>query len=123
MNDPETDRLRPSKEELSLFLEKEFPQTKCRVVEVGNQTATIAHEIGEAELRPGGTVSGPVLMEVADVALHGPPWRDWDRTISSDHWPDNQLLAQTTGYSADHCRVYAAQSWSAPCYWRGPTLL
>ena len=70
MNDPETDRLRPSKEELSRFLEKEFPQTKCRVVEVGNQTATIAHEIGEAELLPGGTVSGPVLMEVADVALY-----------------------------------------------------
>ena len=72
MNDPETDRLRPSKEELSRFLEKEFPQTKCRVVEVGNQTATIAHELGEAELRPGGTVSGPVLMEVADVALWWP---------------------------------------------------
>ena len=72
LNDPETDRLRPSKEELSLFLEKEFPQTKCRIVEVGNQTATIAHEIGEAELRPGGTVSGPVLMEVADVAFMWP---------------------------------------------------
>ena len=70
MNDPETDRLRPSKEELSRFLEKEFPQTKCRVVEVGNQTATIAHEIGEAELRPGGTVYGPVLMEVADAAIY-----------------------------------------------------
>ena len=70
MNDPETDRLGPSKEKLNLFLEKEFPQTKCRVVEVGNQTATIAHEIGEAELRPGGTVSGPVLMEVADVAIY-----------------------------------------------------
>ena len=38
-------------------------------MDVGNQTATIAHEIGEAELRPGGTVSAPVLMEVADVAL------------------------------------------------------
>ena len=46
MNDPETDRLRPSKEELSLFPEKEFPQTKCRIVDVGNQTATISHEIG-----------------------------------------------------------------------------
>ena len=70
LNAPKTDRFRPSKEELSLFLEKEFPQTKCRIVEVGNQTATIAHEIGEAELRPRGTVSGPVLMEVADVAIY-----------------------------------------------------
>ena len=32
MNDPETDRLRPSKEEFSLFLEKEFPQTKIIIV-------------------------------------------------------------------------------------------
>ena len=70
MNAPKTDRFRPSKEELSLFLEKEFPQTKCWVVDVGNQTATIAHEIGEVELRPGGTVSGPVLMEVSDVAIY-----------------------------------------------------
>ena len=70
MNAPKIDRFRPSKEELSLFLEREFPQTKCRVVDVGNQAATIAHEIGEAELRPGGTVSGPVLMEIADVALY-----------------------------------------------------
>ncbi len=70
MNAHKIDRFRPSKEELSLFLEREFPQTKCRVVDVGNQAATIAHEIGEAELRPGGTVSGPVLMEIADVALY-----------------------------------------------------
>ena len=33
-------------------------------------------------------------MEVADVALYVALWRDWDRTISSDHWSDNQLLAQ-----------------------------
>src|SRR5690606_38061470 len=51
-------------------LKKEFPQTKCTVVEVGNKSATIRHEIGVQELRPGGTVSGPVLMTVADVALY-----------------------------------------------------
>ena len=28
------------------------------------------HAIGPGELRPGGTVSGPVLMAVADVALY-----------------------------------------------------
>ena len=39
-------------------------------MKVGNQAATIAHEIGEAGLRPGGTVSGSVLMEVADVAIY-----------------------------------------------------
>lgn len=48
----------------------EFPQTKCTVEEVGDQSATVRHAIGFDELRPGGTVSGPVLMAVADVALY-----------------------------------------------------
>ena len=37
-------------EEISLFLAREFLQTKCRIVEVGNQIAWIDNEIGEAEL-------------------------------------------------------------------------
>jgi acyl-coenzyme A thioesterase PaaI-like protein len=40
------------------------------VLAVGNRGATVAHAVGAAELRPGGTVSGPVLMSVADVALY-----------------------------------------------------
>ena len=60
----------PTKTEITAFLAKEFPQTKCIVDAVGNRGATIRHEIGIAELRPGGTVSGPVLMTVADVALY-----------------------------------------------------
>ena len=30
----------------------------------------MSHPVGTAELRPGGTVSGPVLMAVADVAMY-----------------------------------------------------
>ena len=52
------------------FLRAEFPQCKCIVEAVGNRTATLRHKIGNEELRPGGTVSGPVLMTVADVALY-----------------------------------------------------
>lgn len=52
------------------FLATEFPQTKCRVIDVGNASATLVHPIGQDELRPGGTVSGPVLMGIADVALY-----------------------------------------------------
>jgi acyl-coenzyme A thioesterase PaaI-like protein len=63
-------RKMPTRDELSDFLVKEFPQTKCKVVEVGGKSATIRHEIGDAELRPGGTVAGPVMMTVADVALY-----------------------------------------------------
>ena len=59
-----------SKQEVVAFIAQEFPQTKCTVVDVGNSGATVTHEIGPNELRPGGTVSGPVLMAVADVALY-----------------------------------------------------
>ena len=59
-----------TKTEITDFLAREFPQTKCVVDAVGNRGATIRHEIGISELRPGGTVSGPVLMTVADVALY-----------------------------------------------------
>lgn len=59
-----------TKSEIIAFLATEFPQTKCTVEAVGGKAATIRHEIGVHELRPGGTVSGPVLMTVADVALY-----------------------------------------------------
>jgi acyl-coenzyme A thioesterase PaaI-like protein len=60
----------PSKAEIAEFLAREFPQTKCTVEQVGDRGSTIRHEITVNELRPGGTVSGPVLMAVADVALY-----------------------------------------------------
>ena len=56
--------------EISQFLAAEFPQNKCVILEVGNACATVSHQVGDAELRPGGTVAGPVLMTVADVALY-----------------------------------------------------
>jgi len=56
--------------ELAAFLRREFPQNKCTIERVGQRSATVRHTVGEAELRPGGTVSGPVMMTVADVALY-----------------------------------------------------
>lgn len=58
------------KAEVAEFLAEHFPQTKCTVEAVGGMAATVKHEVGAEELRPGGTVSGPVLMAVADVALY-----------------------------------------------------
>jgi uncharacterized protein (TIGR00369 family) len=58
------------KTEIIQFLAREFPNSKCRVEEVGNASATISYDVGTDELRPGGTVFGPVLMTVADVALY-----------------------------------------------------
>jgi len=60
----------PTRTELSDFLAREFPQTLCTIEAVGDMGATIRHPVGASELRPGGTVSGPVLMAVADVALY-----------------------------------------------------
>ncbi len=59
-----------NKAELAKFLKKEFPQNKSTIESVGDRMATVRHVVGEAELRPGGTVSGPVMMTVADVALY-----------------------------------------------------
>lgn len=59
-----------TKKKIIEFMAAEFPQSKCVVESVGNQSATVRHKIGVDELRPGGTVSGPVLMAVADVALY-----------------------------------------------------
>ena len=59
-----------TKTELSDFLQREFPQNRCTIESVGAATATVRLAVGEAELRPGGTVSGPVLMTVADLALY-----------------------------------------------------
>jgi uncharacterized protein (TIGR00369 family) len=59
-----------TKQQMIDFLRAEFPQSQCLVEAVGNRSATIRHRIGQAELRPGGTVSGPVMMTVADVALY-----------------------------------------------------
>ncbi|MCY7371218.1 MAG: PaaI family thioesterase [Polaromonas sp.] len=60
----------PTREEIQTFLKAEFPHNHCIIDQVGGGSATIRHLIGPNELRPGGTVSGPLLMMVADVALY-----------------------------------------------------
>jgi acyl-coenzyme A thioesterase PaaI-like protein len=59
-----------TKEEIAAFIAAEFPQNRCILREVGDGGATVAYEVGADDLRPGGTVSGPVMMMVADVALY-----------------------------------------------------
>lgn len=57
-------------EELTAFFAREFPQADFAIEQVGDRSARIRKPISQAHLRPGGTVSGPVLMEVADAALY-----------------------------------------------------
>lgn len=61
---------RPTRDELNAFLRQEFPQNSCVVDSVGERGATVRRLIGGSDLRPGGTVSGPTLMAVADLALY-----------------------------------------------------
>jgi acyl-coenzyme A thioesterase PaaI-like protein len=60
----------PSKAEIADFLAREFPYSQYVVEDVGDRSATVSHPIGPAQLRPGHTVAGPLLMAVADVALY-----------------------------------------------------
>ncbi len=57
-------------EEIRAFIASEFPQTDIQVEAVGNQGSTVRQRVHDAHLRPGGTVSGPTQMLVADVALY-----------------------------------------------------
>ena len=60
----------PDKQQIIDFMATDFPQCNSTIDEVGGQSARVRHKIGGQELRPGGTVSGPVMMAVADVALY-----------------------------------------------------
>lgn len=59
-----------SVETLNAFFLREFPQARVAVDELGVRSARVRHRVGDNELRPGGTVSGPVMMTTADVALY-----------------------------------------------------
>lgn len=69
--------------EVQDFLEREFPQTSVEVEAVGAMSARVRQTIDDRHLRPGGTVSGPVMMAVADTATYAAllaeigivPWR------------------------------------------------
>ncbi|CBL43659.1 Thioesterase family protein [gamma proteobacterium HdN1] len=61
---------KPSLEELQAFLLREFPQSRATVEALGPMTATLRLRVTDADLRPGGTVSGPSMMGVADAALY-----------------------------------------------------
>ncbi len=62
-------------DEIGAFLDREFPQIHLngRVFSVGEVRpgeATVRLDAAEAHLRPGGTVSGPTLFSLADLAAY-----------------------------------------------------
>lgn len=66
---------RMSVSELEDFLDKVFPQIHYGgrsyfIEEVGPMTARMRCDYHERHLRPGGTISGPTMMALADLALY-----------------------------------------------------
>jgi uncharacterized protein (TIGR00369 family) len=62
-------------EEIEAFLDREFPQIHLDgrvfiVEEVGHGTARMRLKAGPRHIRPGGTLSGPSMMTLADLALY-----------------------------------------------------
>ena len=60
-----------TREEIQRFVDEVFPQARnAGIIEsLGPMRARVRRVITEAEARPGGTVSGPVLMALADYVL------------------------------------------------------
>lgn len=60
-------------EELLSFLQREFPQSQPERIQIEEQKARslrLRYRTGAENLRPGGTVSGPTLMAVSDLAMY-----------------------------------------------------
>lgn len=68
-------RLMMSREEIDAFLRAEFPQIYMQgdiwtIEEVAPLRATLRMAYHESQIRPGGTISGPAMMTLADLALY-----------------------------------------------------
>ena len=59
-----------SKEEISQFLLQEFPQCSAVIEDLSDGRAVVRQAVDHSSLRPGGTVSGPTLMALADLAVY-----------------------------------------------------
>ena len=56
--------------EISELIAEWFPGERIKVEALGSREATVRFFVDDSCLRPGGTVSGPVMMTLADTALY-----------------------------------------------------
>ncbi|MTI17342.1 PaaI family thioesterase [Rhodobacteraceae bacterium RKSG542] len=102
--------VRMSPEELTAFLDAVFPQMHANgrvyfVEKLEPGVARVRLEAGDDHLRPGGTVSGPSLMTLADFAAYA--------VILSSIGP--QALAVTTNLNINFLRKAEAGNIIATC--------
>lgn len=55
---------------MSAFFSREFPQANFLLDSFDEDSVTIRRKVDTGDLRPGGTVSGPTMMELADCAIY-----------------------------------------------------
>ncbi len=92
--------LKMTREDLQAFVKEVFPQVAedFTVMEVAPMAITVRLNVGERHLRPGGTISGPSMFGLADVAIY--------LAIMAMVGP--KALAVTTNSSMDFMRKPAA---------------
>ncbi|MDP7152002.1 MAG: PaaI family thioesterase [Paracoccaceae bacterium] len=88
--------------ELQEFVSREFPQVQHYVVveDVTKEGCVVRWKVDETNLRPGGSVSGPTMFSVADVAVY--------LALMSRIGP--KALAVTTNCTIDFMRKPAAEA-------------
>jgi len=94
--------LEMSHDELQNFLAEAFPQVSddFRIQEVAPEEISVRMFVGDHNLRPGGTVSGPSMFALADVSVY--------LAILAMIGP--KALAVTTNCSIDFMRKPAAEA-------------
>ena len=65
-----------SKMEMEEFFSKEFPQASFVIESFDKGSVTIRRKVDTGDLRPGGTVSGPTMMSLADCAIYAAVLRE-----------------------------------------------
>ena len=59
-----------SEQDMQAFIEREFPQSRAILEGYDGDSVIVRYPVTDKDLRPGGTVAGPVMMGLADTALY-----------------------------------------------------
>jgi uncharacterized protein (TIGR00369 family) len=59
-----------TKQQVQAFFDEAFEGNDVTVEAVGNKQSTLRLKVSKQNLRPGGTVSGPSMMGLADAAIY-----------------------------------------------------
>ena len=57
-------------DEIQRFLQQEFPENRMVVESCENRSAILRLDVDHTHLRPGGAISGPTMMLLADTAMY-----------------------------------------------------